>query len=141
MKNVQDVENVQKNALKKSFISHKWDILLGAVLLITALCLFLVFKQNKKDGKYVKVEQDGKVVGCYPLDEDGKYKFTNFYGSNTLIIQDGKAYVTESTCSDHTCEKMGKVYRQGEMIICIPHKLFITVTGDSKKGGYDGISG
>ena len=57
MKNVQDVENVQKNALKKSFISHKWDILLGAVLLITALCLFLVFKQNKKDGKYVKVEQ------------------------------------------------------------------------------------
>ena len=123
---------MQKNALKKSFISHKWDILLGAVLLITALCLFLVFKQNKKDGKYVKVEQDGKVVGSYPLDEDG---------SNTLIIQDGKAYVTESTCSDHTCEKMGKVYRQGEMIICIPHKLFITVTGDSKKGGYDGISG
>ena len=120
---------MQKNALKKSFISHKWDILLGAVLLITALCLFLVFKQNKKDGKYVKVEQDGR------------YEFTNFYGSNTLIIQDGKAYVTESTCSDHTCEKMGKVYRQGEMIICIPHKLFITVTGDSKKGGYDGISG
>lgn len=111
------------------------------MLLITALCLFLVFKQNKKDGKYVKVEQDGKVVGSYPLDEDGRYEFTNFYGSNTLIIQDGKAYVTESTCSDHTCEKMGKVYRQGEMIICIPHKLFITVTGDSKKGGYDGISG
>ena len=79
---------MQKNALKKSFISHKWDIILGAVLLITALCLFLVFKQNKKDGGYVKVEQDGKVVGSYPLDKDGRYEFTNFYGSNTLIIED-----------------------------------------------------
>lgn len=39
---------------KKSFISHKWDILLGAVLLITALCLFLVFKQNKKTVNMLK---------------------------------------------------------------------------------------
>ena len=49
---------MKKNALKKLFISHKWDLILGAALLLIALCLFLVFGKTQKDGAYVQVKQN-----------------------------------------------------------------------------------
>lgn len=130
---------MQKNVLKKLFTSHKWDLLLGTALLLIALCLFLVFGKTKKDGAYVQVKQNNKIIAVYPLNKDATYEFSNFFGSNTLVIKDGKAYVTDSTCSDKTCEHMGKIFRNGEMIICLPHELFIEVINDGEVD-YDAIT-
>lgn len=130
---------MKKNALKKLFISHKWDLILGAALLLIALCLFLVFGKTKKEGSYVQVKQNNKITGVYPLDKDASYEFSNFFGSNTLVIKAGKAYLTNSNCPDKTCEHMGKIYRNGEMIICLPHELIIEVI-NSKEVNYDAIS-
>ena len=130
---------MQKNVLKKLFTSHKWDLLLGTALLLIALCLFLVFGKTKKEGSYVQVKQNNKITGVYPLDKDASYEFSNFFGSNTLVIKEGKAYVINSNCPDKTCEHMGKIYRNGEMIICLPHELIIEVI-NSKEVNYDAIS-
>ncbi len=130
---------MQKNALKKLLQCHKWDILLGAGLLIIALCLLFVFRKTKDTGEYVRVERDGKIVAEYPLSEDGEYTYTSFFGNNTIVIKDGKVYVKDSTCRDHICEKMGPISNNGEMIICIPNSLFITIVSD-KEGEYDAVS-
>ena len=137
--NVQDVENVQKNALKKLFSSHKFDFLLGAVLLLAALCLFVVFRNSQKDGGTVEVRQGTDVIGTYSLSEDGEYEITSFYGSNTLVIKDGEAYMSESSCSDHLCEKMGHISKVGETIICLPNEVFVKVI--SGEEGYDAVIG
>lgn len=111
---------------------------MGAVLLIVALCLFVVFRNSKKDGGTVEVKQNGKVVGVYSLSENASYEFTTFYGHNTLVIEDGYAYMSESTCKDHICENMGKISKVGETIICLPNELFVKVI-DGKEGDYDAI--
>ena len=69
---------MQKNVLKKLFISHKFDFLLGAVLLIVALCLFVIFKTTRKNGSYVCIKQGKNVVGTYALDEDSEYEIKSF---------------------------------------------------------------
>lgn len=130
---------MQKNALKKLFQSHKWDILLGAGLLIVALCLLFVFRKTKETGAYVRVERDGKIVAEYPLGTDGEYSYTSFFGSNTIVIKDGEVYVKNSTCRDHVCEKMGPISKNGEMIICIPNALFITIVSEVEDD-YDAVS-
>lgn len=129
---------MRKNVLKKLFISHRFDFVLGAVLLIAALCLFAVFKNTKKDGGTVEVTQNGKLVGVYSLSENGSYEFSTFYGHNTLVIEDGEAYMAESTCHDHVCEGMGRISKVGETIICLPNGLFVKVT-KGEEGDYDAV--
>lgn len=108
------------------------------MLLIAALCLFAVFKNTKKDGGAVEVTQDGKLVGVYPLSEDASYEFSTFYGHNTLVIEDGFAYMSESNCRDHVCEGMGRISKVGETIICLPNELFVKVT-KGEEGDYDAV--
>lgn len=129
---------MQKNVLKKLLKCHKFDFILGAALLLAALCLFLVFRNMEKTGGKVVVRQDNEVVGEYSLSEDGEYVFKTFYGSNTLVIKNGEAYVKDSTCRDHICEDTGAVSGVGETIICLPNTLFITVT-EGEPSEYDAI--
>ncbi len=143
-----------KNVRRKSSISHKEkkkpdikaiikkyknDMILGAALLIAALCLFLVFNSiHRSDGGMVQVKQDKKIIGTYSLDKDGEYEIKTYYGTNTLTVKDGYAYMSQSSCKDHLCEKMGKISRVGETIICLPNSVFIEViSGDNSD--YDAV--
>lgn len=128
---------MRKNVLKKLFISHRFDFLLGAVLLVAALCLFVVFKNIRKTGTYVQVKQGRDIVGTYSLNENSEYEIKSFYGSNTLVIEDGCAYMSESSCKDHLCEKMGRISNVGETIICLPNEVFVEIVSD--KEGYDAV--
>ena len=78
----------------------KADILFIAALLLLAGILFLVFS-NTDAGARAIVTVDGKQVGSYPLDKDGTYSLNG--GSNTLVIEDGKAYLSDANCPDHLC--------------------------------------
>lgn len=129
---------MQKNVLKKLLQSHKFDFILGAALLLAALCLFLVFRGMEREGGTITVKSDGKVVDVLSLSEDGEYEYKSFFGSNKLVIKDGKAWVTESSCKDHICEDTGKISKVGETIICLPNTLFITVT-DGEEAEYDEV--
>ena len=138
--NVLDVENVQKNVLKKLFISHKFDIILGTVLLLAALCLFFVLPKTKSEGNYVEVKQGNDVTGTYSLEKDGRYEIKAFYGSNILVIKDGSAYMEEASCKDHICMNMGHISQVGETIICLPNEVFVKVINKDGEGGdYDAI--
>ena len=35
----------------------------------------------------------------------------------------------EANCGDHTCVRTGEIFRDGETIVCLPHKLVIAVEG------------
>ena len=129
---------MQKNVLKKLLQLHKFDLILGAALLLVALCLFLVFRNMEKTGGTVTVKSDGKIVDVLSLSEDGVYEYKTFYGSNTLVIKDNKAWMSQSSCKDHICEDTGKINKVGETIICLPNSLFITVT-EGETSEYDEV--
>lgn len=129
---------MQKNVLKKLFIYHKWDLLLVAAFITVSVISWLITGPLKKDGAYVSVRQGQKLIGVYSLKEDAEYEINTFYGANTLVIDNGRAYVKDATCKDHICVKEGKISKKGDMIICLPNELFIEIT-DGEDGEYDAV--
>lgn len=109
----------------------KADLIIIAVVLAVAgvLCFYLYFV-NGDSGKYVEVTVDGKVVDTLSLDDDIKKEYGYNGNTNTLVIKDGKAKVTDANCPDGICVNHKWVNRSGESIICLPHKFVVTVTDE-----------
>ncbi len=106
-------------------------ILLLAVCIV-AVCIFVANKALAKTGDYAEVSIDGETVYELPLSENTELLITGTDGgTNKLIINNGVCYVTEADCPDKLCIKQGKISHNGESIICLPHKLVITIRGTS----------
>lgn len=111
----------------KVIIKHKFDILISFLFIAIAGVLLLTFNNSKHKGQYVIVRQNDKIYGEYPLNENRTEEIKLFYGSNFLVIENGEAYITEASCPRHICVRRGKISNVGDMIICIPNQLFVTV--------------
>lgn len=120
--------------------SHRNDVLLVAVLLALAGALALFLLLNRQDGGYVSVQVDGEVLMELPLNEDTELVLGEGEHTNTLIIRDGTAQVIEASCPDQVCVRQGAVRYEGESIVCLPHKLVISIEG-GQKNGVDGATG
>lgn len=96
-------------------------------MLLIALALLLVVELTKEEGARVVVKVDGKEIAEYSLTVDGKYELNG--GTNTLVIENGHAYLSDANCPDKLCVHQGKISRTGEVITCLPNKLTVTVFG------------
>ena len=105
----------------------KRDIILIASILVIAIALFLIVELTKEEGAGVTVKVDGVKVAEYSLTANGTYPLNG--GSNILVIENGKAYLTDANCPDKLCVHQGKISRTGETITCLPNKLTVTVFG------------
>ena len=121
-----------KDETQSKLKKYRADIILIAVVLSLSLLILLTVLLNRDEGSRAIVEVDGAVVGSYSLSVDGVVPLNG--GTNVLVIEGGAAYLTESHCPDHTCEKTGKVRYVGQTIVCLPNHLTVTVKGDSDSG-------
>lgn len=105
----------------------KRDLILIAAVLLASVLLFLIVELTQKDGARVVIRIDGEKVAEYSLLQDGSYELNG--GTNTLVIKDGYAYLSDATCPDKLCVRFGRISRTGEVITCLPNKLTVTVFG------------
>lgn len=101
---------------------------LAAVVIIAAAGFFIGFLQASKDAGTVTVTVDGELFGEYPLDKDAEITVNSPDGVNVLIIKNGKADVISADCPGGDCVSQRAIGKNGEMIVCLPHKVIITVT-------------
>ncbi len=114
--------------MKKS----KNDFLLALSFIILGVLLLVIFNVTKQKGKFVEVSIDGKVKDTYNISEYLTKEIINGEFSNTLIIKNGKVDISTANCRDKICVNHRKIENVGETIVCLPHKLVITVTdGDN----------
>lgn len=112
----------------------KKDLIIAIVVLAAAGLLALVFHfAGGEPGGSVQVKIDGKVVGTYALVEEQEVPFDTDYGHNLLIIEDGQAHMEEADCPDHYCMEQGRISKTGESLVCLPHKLVVTVVSGEEK--------
>lgn len=110
----------------------KKDLLIIALLiLISFLGIFLFYLTNYTENPlYVRVTQNGNVLGQYPIEKDLKKVFETELGSNTLIIENKKARIIDADCPDQICVKTFAITNPGETIVCLPHKLIVEIVTD-----------
>ena len=122
--------------MKKIKIGDVIVILL--LLLITAgVFCFRLFGFEK--GTAVVVSVDG-VVSSYPLNIDRTMVIENEGIELTLVIKNGKAYIESSDCPEKNCVRCGKIEKNGDVIICVPSKVYIKIVGEGDMD-YDFILG
>lgn len=119
--------------------THRNDVLLIAALLVLAGALALFLRLGRRDGGYVSVSVGGEIVAELPLDEDASLPIETEGGRNLLVIEDGAARIESADCPDLLCVKMGSVRWAGESIVCLPHRVVVTVE-EGPDGGFDAAS-
>ena len=113
---------------------HKNDILLVLAVLVLAGGLWLYNILSRESGARVSVTVAGEELCTLPLDEDTSLVIGEGERQNTLVISGGEAWISEASCPDHVCVRSGHVSFDGQTIVCLPHKLVITVVGGEESG-------
>ncbi len=118
----------------------KHDVIFILIALCAAAALYFSGVLSPGDkGAYAVIYIDGEENGRYPLDEDESFVVSTDDGENKVVISGGKVSVTDADCPDKLCVKQGEIDRQGETIVCLPHKLVVEIEGGAPPE-YDVVS-
>ena len=132
-------ENISTNITSKTKL-NKNDILLIIVVIFLSVCALIGYRLfYHQSGSFVQVTVDGKVYKELPLDKDNVIIIEGKGGTNKLSIHNGYADMTDADCPDKRCVKQKKIHYNGESLICLPHKVVVTVISD-KENQLDGIA-
>lgn len=122
---------------QKVRLTKKTDALFPLFILLLAAALILMPFFNEKEGEIAVVTcERGKHE--LPLDRDSTWQFESNGHTVVLTIEKGEIFVSESTCSDSICRRMGRISSVGESILCA--KAALSVKIEEKKGGFDGVA-
>ncbi len=117
----------------------KADVILILVVGVICAALFFWRFSFRDEGASVRIEVNGEEYGTYSLDKDQKIEIND---SNVLMIENGAAYMTEANCPDKLCINQGKISSDGEMIVCLPNRVFVQIEGSEDGSGIvDAVAG
>lgn len=121
---------------------RKGDLLLFFGFLLLASLLFAGYRLFfQKPGSSVEITIDGKVTKTLPLNQDTTYEIiSGEHHKNILKIKDGSASITDADCPDKLCVHQKKINKKGETLVCLPHKVVISVISSEEEKEFDGIA-
>ena len=110
----------------------KRDIVLIALLLAAALALYFGAQLLGTDEvSSVVVTIDGAEVLRKPLAVNDSYEIRQDDGSvNVIAVENGAVYMKEANCRDGLCVQQGRMRSAAKTIVCLPHKLVVTLSGE-----------
>lgn len=115
----------------------KGDKILIVLILLIGIS-FLGYKHFTKEistDMKVLIYIDSKLYKEeFITNKDKKIEIDNEYGHNIIHIHNGGVEMLESDCDNKVCLDTGFIEGKNEMIVCLPHKLFIQIvsTKDEK---------
>lgn len=115
------------------------DLILISACVLLAVFLLAAQRLLQKSGSWAVVRQEGRELGRYPLSQDAQIPLHTAEGYNLLVIEAGQAYIREADCPNGLCIQEGRVSRTGESLVCLPHRLTVTIEGGEE--ALDGVSG
>jgi hypothetical protein len=113
----------------KPRLLRKSDLLLIIIILaVAAACWVSYSLLGSGTGDIVVVSVDNKEYARLPLDKDTSLLITSANGgTNLLVIENKTAYMAESDCKNQVCVHAGRISKSGEIIVCLPHKVVVTI--------------
>ena len=115
------------------------DYIVIAIILIITAGVFGFRLFGFGEGQTVVVSTDTEEY-TYSLSEDRRVSLTSNGMSLTLVIENNSVRVEDAECPNHDCENMGTVSKNGEVIACVPAKVYIKIA-EGGSVGHDAILG
>ena len=113
----------------KKVRASRWPwVIIGAILLASLVAGGLLLSQGQ--GRYAVIHTGDDQVISLPLDgsADGVHEVKGSLGSNTVTMQDGSVWVSESDCPHGDCREQGAISEVGQVVVCLPHKLWVEIS-------------
>lgn len=115
----------------------KGDKIVGLILLITVIIAIgatLIYKTVIKGSENIAViKREGKVLKTIDLNkvtEAEEFMIKTDKGNYNLILaKDNAISIKDADCPHEECVKSGWISKPGEMIVCLPYKLIISIEG------------
>ena len=76
-----------------------------------------------------QVRRDGVLVAAYPLSEERTVSVVGPLGTTMIRIESGRARVVSDPGPRQYCVRQGWLTRPGEMALCAPNHISLTLTG------------
>lgn len=76
-----------------------------------------------------QVRRDGQLVAAYPLNEPRTVSVDGPLGPTVIRIESGRARVMSDPGPRQYCVKQGWLSRSGEMALCAPNHISLSLTG------------
>ncbi|MBM7708465.1 NusG domain II-containing protein [Enterococcus lemanii] len=122
-----------KNFIQTSRLK-RWDFIIILFLILASFTpLFLFGWQKLPENVEMQaiLRVDGQEITTFQLVE-GKKGFTYLYededgDTNLLEIDGSRIRIKEADCGDQICVRRGWASKNGETIVCLPHKLVIEI--------------
>lgn len=111
-----------------------FDGIIIVLLIASSFLPLVIFGWNHLPENAVKqavLRVDGKEIETFELVEGKKgttYLYEDPDGDTNLIEIDGdRIRIKEASCGDQICVRRGWASKNGETIVCLPHKLVIEI--------------
>lgn len=102
----------------------------AAILLAGGLLLIQILRSLSAEGAVAVVYEGKEKTAVYPLSADCEVMLeARGGGRNLLMIRDGEAWIEEADCPDRLCVKQGHISKNGQSLICLPHRLTVMIEG------------
>lgn len=122
-----------KDFIKKSLLKP-WDIFIIMLLIVLSFLPIIIFGSQQSQSvaeKEAVLRVDGTEIKTFPLISGNKsytYTYRDADGDYNIIeIAGDKIRMKEADCGDQICVRRGWVTKNGETIVCLPHKLVIEI--------------
>lgn len=119
----------EKTAKNFPLVSRGDIVIIASLLTLAALIFALSLVTGGKEGARAVVSVNGKTEAVLPLGRDTEHIITTDGGSNTLRVENGKVFMHSADCPDKYCVEQGAVCETGEMIVCLPNRVTVTIEG------------
>ena len=117
------------------------DCILIFIIVLLAGGFWLVQYRNSIQKEAVlQIYQNGELTEEYDLSQSRTIPVTGDGNSyNLVLIEDGTVRVTDADCPDQLCMKQRSISKNGESIICLPHKLVLQIYA-KEEGTLDAVT-
>lgn len=102
-------------------------------LILVAAILYPLLNRSGREGSVAVIEIDGEEYTRVDLSQDTLFTVPTPTGTNTIRVSDHEISVDSADCPDKICVNHAAIHQSGEIIVCLPHKLVITVISDTAK--------
>lgn len=128
-----------------SFLRHLFAIMtIGDRLLLLLfvamgiMCIFVV-QSWLEPGKISAVFVANRLIARWSLANAGNYTVAGQLGEVQLRIINNSIRVVHSQCPERICIRQGAISRRGELIVCVPNRMVVTIEGH-ERNSFDAIT-
>lgn len=88
---------------------------------------------QESDKRQLVIYYQGRVYATYPLTENRQIIFEEKRVKHQISVYDEQVSMLEANCFDKLCVRTPGISQVGQSIICLPHRLILTIEDDEQE--------